>query len=183
MRTSSFWYAVAAASVALTVACTGRHAAPAADPAAWRVGARGFGPISYGATLAEATRSVGRPFEAVREYKRQCGFYRFATLPEGVSLMVSEGRVVRVDVDGASGIRTTAGAGVGSTEDEVRRLYPGRIRTEPHAYADGPARYLVVTPELPSDTTYGLVFETNGTAVVSYRAGLWSAALANEGCL
>jgi hypothetical protein len=183
MIKSSFWYAAAAASVALTAACSGRLAAPGGDPAAWRVGARSFGPISYGATVAEATRSVGRPFEVIREYKRQCGFYRFDALPDGVRLMVSEGRVVRVDVDGSSGIRTTEGAGVGSTEDEIRRLYPGRIRTEPHAYADGDAHYLVLTPEVPSDTTYGLVFETNGTAVVSYRAGLWGPALANEGCL
>ncbi|HEX8674667.1 MAG TPA: hypothetical protein VF710_22390 [Longimicrobium sp.] len=176
-------YAAAATAVALTVACSGRLAAPARDPAAWRVGTRSFGPISYGSTVAEATRSAGRPLEAVREYKRQCGIYRFDTLPAGVSIMVSEGRVVRVEVDGPSGIRTTEGAGVGSTEDEIRRLYPGRIRTDPHAFADGGAHYLVLTPEVPSDTTYGLVFETNGTAVVSYRAGLWGAALANEGCL
>ncbi len=171
----------ALAFIVALAACSARTASPSGTD--WRVGMRSFGPIVYGATVAEASRGLAAPLRVTREYKRGCAFYGSAALPAGVSVMVVDGRVARVDVDGSADVPTAAGARVGSTEAEVHRLYPGRIRTEPHTYADGDAHYLVWTPEVPSDTTFGLVFETDGRAVVGYRAGLWGAAQAVEGCL
>ena len=50
---------------------------------------------------------------------------------EGLSFMIENGRVVRVDVR-ARGIRTVEGGAVGDTEARIQELYPGRVTVSPH---------------------------------------------------
>lgn len=148
----------------------------------WRVGLRAFGPITYGMTLEQASKAVGQKIEKGEELLDPgCSFAETGALPPGASLMVLNGRIARVDVDSA-GIPTLSGAEVGWTEDQVRRLYPGQIRTEPHPYTGPEGHYLVFVPKAPADRQYRIIFETDGKRVVSYRAGRQPAVSWIEGC-
>jgi hypothetical protein len=94
--------------------------------------------------------------------------------------MVEAGKVVRADVDSPA-VRTAAGAEVGMSEADVRGLYPGGLRVQPHKY-DPKGRYLVVQETTPADSARRLIFETDGQRVVRYRAGITPAVEFVEGC-
>jgi hypothetical protein len=118
---------------------------------------------------------IGSPSEA----EARCAFYRLEGV-EGVALMVTAGRIQRIDFHGA-GIVTLGGVGVGSTKADVVRVEKGRIEVKPHEYTEG--EYLVLTPSESSDATFRIVFETNKRGFVeSYRIGRLPEVLWVEGC-
>jgi len=99
----------------------------------------------------------------------------------GVAFMLLDSRVARVDITHGSWL-TEAGAGIGTSEAEIRRLYP-RVRVEPHPYFDeGLGHYLRVTPSAPTLSDYELLFESEKGKVTSFRAGLSRAVSLIEGC-
>ncbi len=94
----------------------------------------------------------------------------------GLVLMVIDGRIVRIDVT-KDLFRAEAGAGVGSTEREVRRLHP-EAAVEAHPYYEN-GHYLVLTSP---DQRYAMIFETDGKVVTSFRAGEREPVGYIEGC-
>lgn len=99
----------------------------------------------------------------------------------GISFMLLDSRIARVDITSGSW-RTEAGAGIGTSETEIRRLYPA-VHVEPHPYYDeSTGHYFRVTPASPALRDYGLIFETERGAVTSFRAGLARAVSFVEGC-
>ena len=94
----------------------------------------------------------------------------------GVQFMVRDGKVGRIDVS-RDAYRTAKGARVGTTEAQVRRLYPD-IKMEPHPY-DAGGHYLRLTSR---DRKYGIIFETNGATVTSFRSGRLEPIGGIEGC-
>ena len=71
------------------------------------------------------------------------------------------------------------GLGLGSREAEVRAAYP-RLRREGHAY-DPAGHYLIAFPL--ADTTFQVVFETDGAGVVTgLRGGRLPEVQYVEGC-
>jgi hypothetical protein len=66
----------------------------------------------------------------------ECAYLRSRALPAGVGVMFMDGRVVRIDIREGD-TRTASGIGIGSSEDDVRRVYGRRITLEPHKYIDG----------------------------------------------
>lgn len=148
----------------------------------WRVGLRSFGPIRYGMTLREASRAVGARVEpGVENAAEDCSFTSVPGAPRGTAFMVTGGRLVRVDVDTA-GIPTVSGAQVGWSEEQVRSLYPGQVRTEAHPYTGPEGHYLVFVARERADSAFGLIFETDGRRVLSYRAGRQPEVSWIEGC-
>lgn len=109
----------------------------------------------------------------------ECAYLESKAIPTGLGLMFARGRLVRVDVD-AAGIRTVSGAGVGDTEEKIKRLYPTRMTVEPHHYVPG-GHYLNFLPK-DGERKYGIVFETDGEAVTSFRVGTRAAIALVEGC-
>ncbi len=61
-----------------------------------------------------------------------------------------------------------------------QQLYPGQVSISPHKYVDG--HYLIVTPSAPADSTYRLVFETDGKLVTRFRSGKMPEVTWVEGC-
>jgi hypothetical protein len=110
----------------------------------------------------------------------KCAYLESKSLPAGIGLMFAAGRVVRIDVFNA-GIRTVTGAGVGDSEEQIKRLYAGHITVEPHHYDPG-GHYLTYSPDTSADRGYGMVFETDGTMVTSFHAGTLAAIALVEGC-
>lgn len=98
---------------------------------------------------------------------------------DSLLVMIIGDRVARVDVQDST-VQTSLGARIGDTEAAIRTKYAGRVAATPHKYSDG--KYLTVSPASPSDSTYRLVFETDGQHVTRYRAGLLPAVGWVEGC-
>jgi hypothetical protein len=142
----------------------------------------GIGPVKVGMTLAEASAAAGAPLEVMPSPTEGCAHARPAGGPEHVMFMVVDGKVVRVEA--GPGITTLSGIGVGSTEAEVLATYPGQIRVEPNPYQGHRGFHtLVYTPADPAFAQYGLIFETNGERVTSFRSGFAGPVAWIEGCL
>lgn len=132
----------------------------------WVVTPRGIGPMQVGMRARDA---LGVTVDAAgNALTATCTYVRAGRLPAGVGVMANNGEVARVDVDSGR-VATAEGARVGDSEARIRSLYVGRLSMEPHKYAQG--RYLIVTPRAPADSTYRIVFETDGRVVTKYRAG------------
>lgn len=152
----------------------------------------GIGPIVMEMTLAEATAAVGRRVAVVLgsltsgDDTDLCGFATVEGGPDGLSFMVNrdapsdEWRIVRLDVADDGTMATGGGIRVGSTEEEVKRVYAEDVKTEPHAYTGPEGHYMVV--DLDGRRGMKLLFETDGTRVLTYRSGLESAVDSPEGC-
>jgi hypothetical protein len=147
----------------------------------WRVGLRGVGPVRYGMTLAEASRALGEDLSTKGEHGSGCSYAFPKSAPVGVSFLVEGGLVERVDVR-AGMVQTVSGAHIGSTEEEVKALYPGRIEVKEHPYTGPQGHYLIFVPQAPADSAFRIVFETDGHAVTVYRAGRRPAVEYIEGC-
>ncbi len=142
----------------------------------------GLGPIRIGMTVEEATEASGLavvgPTEGVVEASPGCGFARVDGF-DGVGLMLIDGVIARVDVDSGP-TATASGAMIGSTEEEIKTLFPGVITVSPHQYVDG--NYLTLTPTAENLVDFRVVFETDGELVTSYRAGRTPEVEWIEGC-
>ena len=141
------------------------------------VSAQGAGPVRVGMTVAEARQATGEAIVTEDSIIRECDYVRLSGLPDGISLMVVEGIVSRIDVSSA-GITTAEGARIGDSESRIDSLYGNSVVRQPHEYTDG--SYLIVPAT--GDTSYRLVFETDGNAVTKYRAGLLPMVQWVEGC-
>jgi len=103
--------------------------------------------------------------------------------PTGISFMMEKKRLTRINVEfyGTDprplAVKTEAGIGLGSAEEDVLKAYPGAIiKANP---AD-PTWHTVVA-ETP-DHSRGLIFETDGKTVKSMRAGENPAIAYINGC-
>ena len=159
---------------------------PASSPApsppssgdGWRVRPDGAGPVRVGMTLDEvaaATRSTVQPIGPPAEGS-ECRYVSVVGAPKGLAFMVTGDRVARVDVHDGAAVRTVEGAGLGSTEAEVKALYPG-IRVEPAKYLEGGHDLI----HAASPTTR-IIFETDGSKVVAFHAGKEPEVSYVEGC-
>lgn len=141
--------------------------------------ASGFGPVRAGMTLAEAEQALGAPLAPLGSLTEPCHYVAVDGHP-GLTFMVIDGRIARLDVRQQGTARTAEGAGIGDAEERIYALYPGRVEVQPHKYVDG--HYLIVTPEAPADSTYRMIFETDGKRVTSYRTGRLPEVGWVEGC-
>ena len=144
-------------------------------PARWTLSFEGFGPVRVGMTVAEAGKALKVKL-VEHEPPEPCHYaWSEGELP-GIAFMVLDGRVVRVDVT-KDVYRAESGARVGATEEEVRRLHP-QVQVERHPYDDD-GHYLVLASR---DQRYGMIFETDGKVVTSFRAGEREPVRYIEGC-
>lgn len=146
----------------------------------------GVGPVKVGMTLPEASEAagveiVGQADSSPGGLDSGCYFAAPATGPPGLSFMVIDDLIARVDVS-SPGVNTLSGVGVGSTSDEVVATYGAeRIAVEPHPFrAPDAGQYLRYVPSAESELS--LIFETDGATVTSYRAGDAEAVAFTEGC-
>lgn len=140
----------------------------------------GLGQIQIGMNLSDAV-NMGLLNENPT-MKPSCDFVFSAVgagIPDGVSVMVVQGRVARIDVDTGS-VTTEDGAKIGDTEEAIRTMYGGEVQAEPHKFIAG-GHYLTV---MGDSTSVGkaIVFETDGQRVTSFRAGRLPEVKWVEGC-
>ncbi len=139
----------------------------------WQAAAQSVGPIRVGMTPAEVDAALGAPAEGGGP--GDCVYLRSSRAPAGLLIMVTGGRVARMDVT-AKGVPTEAGVEVGATEARVREAYGARAVSAPHKYTDG--HYFTVAP----DAGHRILFETDGSVVTRYRVGRLPEVEWVEGC-
>lgn len=139
---------------------------------------RSFGPIIVGATAIEAAKAIGSPLIGDLSTVG-CGYMRPRYGPGGVSFMMIDGRVARIEIDSCQ-LKTRSGAKIGDVESVVKKLYPG-IEINKHAYDDN-GHYLTFIPKDAVDSEYRLLFESDGKKVTTMRAGRMPEIEWVEGC-
>jgi len=136
-----------------------------------------FGPIRVGATIAELT-SEGLNVKGRDEPMpgSTCSYASFEGWPD-VGAMLDGERVVRIDISGKQH-EGPHGLRVGQSEAEaLERL--GNARVEPHPYTGPEGHYLVAHDE---GAPLGLIAETDGKTVQSWRIGQWEQVQWVESC-
>jgi hypothetical protein len=143
----------------------------------------GIGPIPVGMTVEEAARAGVRLIENSNTSNRvQCSSFNPLGGPEGISFMVSWGRIVRIDIFNKQ-VTTVRGAKIGDTEEQILSLYPGQIRVIKNPLG-GRGKNLIFVPQDEANRNYRLIFETRYDRQVSnFRTGQLPQVEYIEGCL
>jgi hypothetical protein len=149
--------------------------APAAAPKVgeWEVTPTGIGSVRTGMSVEEAQVILHNDL-VVPANLSACAFLKTKTGPKGVSFMVEQRHISRIDVISGS-TATSAGARIGDTEDRIKSLYSG-IAVTPHKYNTG-GHYLTYSGDGGK-----IVFETDGGKVTKYRSGNTPSVENVEGC-
>ena len=144
---------------------------PEPEPIDAVVTLRALGPVRIGMTVDEAASETG--VELRRDFGRQststCYFVTAGAALQGVSIMVLDDRIARIDVDSPSTIATRSGVRIGTPADDLRQVYPNNIRQANDAVADGEA--LAFVPNDDFDADYRIYFEIEDGQIARYRLG------------
>jgi hypothetical protein len=114
----------------------------------------------------------------------QCDQFRPERAPEGMLLMLEQGRLTRISVSDPAELETEGRLSVGDPASAVRQYFGDRVVTTPHKYSSAPAEYLTVwTSAPPAPDAKGVVYEVSADGrVVHIHAG-GSSIQYVEGCL
>lgn len=138
--------------------------------------ADGIGPLTIGMTLDEVTAALGpdaNPDAVGGPDPESCDEFRPERAPEGVLVMIQEGKLTRISLVELSTVKTDKGLGIGETADAVKTAYGDQAKATPHKYQDAPAEYIAwwkggprTEPYVEDETARGIVYEIDGTGKV-----------------
>lgn len=156
------------------------------------VGATDIGTVTIGGV---ETVSIGMPYEdaaleigfdtsdpTFQEFVDECAYMDPAPGAgfNGLSFMVFDGVVQRIDVDG-DGWLTPSGVGIGASEDDLVTAYGDQLEFRPHKYSDT-GQYVEFVPSDPGNEGLALLFETEEGRVTTWRVGFADPVSWVEGC-
>ena len=134
--------------------------------------------VKVGMTVAQL-RAAG--FDATKDDGpdpgNSCGYARIASLKD-LFFMLDGDTVVRIEV-ATPGHPTLRGIEVGMSEGDVLSRLGPAVKIQSHPYTGPTGHYFSVHRE---GDPFGLIMETDGKKVVSYRIGRWSFVQWKEGC-
>ncbi|HET9427326.1 MAG TPA: hypothetical protein VFO69_03110 [Allosphingosinicella sp.] len=138
-----------AAASTLEPATNPASAEPAEAPkaAAMVLTPEGYGPLRIGMSLADVVTALGPdsdPDSVGGAEPEVCDQFRPVRAPEGLLVMVEEGRLTRISLMRGAEVATDRSLRVGASAAEVRAAYGSLVRAGPHKYQDAPAEYLTV---------------------------------------
>jgi hypothetical protein len=136
--------------------------------------------------VEEASAAAGFPLEGEPNPDVSDTCYHVAAPADqpayaGVSFMVLDDEIVRIEVGPDSTATTRSGAGVGISEDQLRAMFPGQIELTEGLAGGGTAFEFV--PEDEADLDYRVIFIFEDGVVSQYRAGILPGVAFTEGCL
>jgi hypothetical protein len=162
--------------LALSIVTSVPTPALAADD--WRITTAGYGPAKIGMSVAEASAALGMNLVSDGPVDDpECHYLRPEPAVEGLWFMVSNDRVVRIEVN-APGITTRSGLGVGDSEERVKEILPS-VEVTPHKYVAPDGSYLTIWT---LDHAAAVRFETLQGKVTSFYAGRVPEVEFVEGC-
>ncbi|MFE1746729.1 hypothetical protein [Coleofasciculus sp. H7-2] len=148
-----------------------------------RLSMNGIGSVKINMTVAEASGVAGTQIVPSRQNpNRVCDYYKPAKGPEGVTFMVTEGRIATVEIE-TNKITTVHGIKVDDTESTIKSAYPGQIQVIRLLNSEK-GKAWVVQPSSFAEKDLRLVFvSTNGKTVNRMIAGKVPEVNYAEGCL
>jgi predicted small lipoprotein YifL len=118
---------------------------PVPAPAATVLTAQGFGPLRIGMTRAEVETALGadsNPGAVGGPDPASCDTFHPARAPTGMRVMVEQGVLTSIWLDGGATIKTDRGFGVGDAATAIKAAYGPLAYVSPHKYAAAPAEYI-----------------------------------------
>lgn len=147
-------------------------ATPAAPVDANAVTGEGWGPLRIGMTLAEIAAALGPdadPDAVGGPDPAACDEFRPERAPEGMLLMVEEGRLSRISLIRDSKLKTDRGFGLGDSAAAIKTAYGASAVASLHKYEAPPAEYVTAWSRAPGGapgTERGVVYEIGGDGTV-----------------
>ncbi len=148
----------------------------------------GVGPIRIGMRLRDAIKATGMKFTDPKKYDATddpnvCTYVSFRNGPADVSFMLLNGMIARLDLFGKATNRTAEGAGVGTRERDIHKIYgTAKIKVAPSYYEGADAGH-EITVTMPGHAGLRYFFATDLKKVVAMRIGRKAAVEYVEGCL
>lgn len=143
---------------------------------------RAVGPVRIGMTVNEASTAAGVTLR--RDFGRQatgnCYYVTPGAALRGVSIMVVDEAIARIEIDSPSNIATRSGVRIGTSASNLREVYPDNIQRANNAVLDGEAMAFV--PQDDFDADFRIYFEIEGGQVARYRLGTKPAIDYLSGC-
>lgn len=118
-------------------------AAPAADPNI--LTADGLGAARIGMSKADLVAAWGdraNPNLVGGAEPEVCDQFHPTRAPDGVNVMIQDGKLTRITLMRDAKIKTDRGFGLGDTAMAIKQAYGGSIFAQPHKYQDAPAEDL-----------------------------------------
>ena len=148
----------------------------------------GIGAIRIGMRLREAIAATGMKFTDPKKYKatedtNACTYVSFRNGPKGVSFMLLDGVIARMDVLEKATNATAEGARIGTREADIRKIYRGAKITVAPSFYEGAASGHEITVAVPGHPTLRYFFATDLKKIIAMRIGRKSAVEYVEGCL
>ena len=156
--------------------------APSA-PSVAAVTAQGWGPLRVGMTIPEITAALGPDSDPNADGGADptiCDQFRPERAPEGLIVMVENGRLSRISLINASTLKTDRGFGIGDTAAAIKAAYGANAVAGPHKYREAPAEYITAwsgsapPADAPMpDSARGIVYEIgeNGRVAMVHAGG------------
>lgn len=154
------------------------------DKIGYKISPDGYGLVQIGMTIGDAYRALGiRQFEVDDLSGHSVNFSTCFTVAPikkklGLDFMVENGKITRIDVHSDS-ITTASGLGIGSTDQDLRRIYGESIIIRGHKYVEN-GKYYIVRKKY---TENEILFEVIDGKVSQYRVGAPSSVELVERCL
>ncbi len=138
----------------------------------------GLDTVTFGLTVNQAERASGHRMSNC-EPVTDC--YRVTPdgAPTGISFVVDNGTIERVDIVGDSPITTLSGAGIGTTDEELDELFGDQLD---RVDLGGGRTDVVFVPADDNDQEFRVAFTTLDGAVESLRSGRVPLVLETEAC-
>jgi len=140
----------------------------------------GIGDVHIGMSRADIEGVLSTALDAAPPSEGSTCQYATADALPGLKLMLEDDALVRIDVEG-EGVRSPEGVGIGTAETDVVSVYGPRATVMPHKY-EAAWNYVEVAETNPRDPPLLYVFESDGTSIVTWRAGRAPQVQYVEGC-
>ena len=153
-----------------TTTPAGSVAGPAKLSAATPVTTAGLGPLTFGLTVSVAEKAIGTRLlpDTAFVAAAQCVVVKPENGPDALWFTLSKNTIERLDVRPPSTLKTRSGAGVASTEAQLKTLFADRLTVT----AKPQGKAAVYTPQDAANADFRIIFELDlAGAVTSYRAG------------
>ena len=147
----------------------------------------GWRNLRIGMTRAEVVAAAGEdanPDAVGGPDPATCDEFRPLRAPQGLLVMIRDGKLSRISISAGTGIVTNHGIAVGDSISAVIDAYGGDAHVTPHAFHEAPDQYLATWQvQPPSSAARGLVYEiTDAGRVLRILAGDESIEY-REGCV
>jgi len=102
--------------------------------AAWCLGLGSLGPVRAGMPVEQVLPLADFPGLERRQAPGACWYLRYRAGGADFDLMIVDGRVARLELNGSSRLHTFSGAAIGSSEEQLQRLYGPGLEVQPSKY-------------------------------------------------